>query len=135
MVRHGTQRQEHAQSRSDLAALDGSKLYVVWGSALPFEAMYPVFGSMAAARKFRWYGLGVMSLAPFATAHWAGGPGGLAAQLVTGEPLPFFATKANIEQLATYCAERRALKLQIANVHALSIGYLYKLTCRGSLDK
>jgi hypothetical protein len=121
---------EYASGRSDIARLDKSSVYVVWGSALQLEAMYPVLVPMKEARQLRLYGLGVTSLAPFALAHWRETPGGLPGRLVSASPVPFFATKPQMDLLAIYCEERHSAKLQTADARKLTIGPLLTVTCR-----
>jgi hypothetical protein len=127
--RNGAYARAYASARSDIATLDKSNVYVVWGSTLPLEAMYPLLVPMKEARQLRLYGLGVTSLAPFALAHWEN-PGGLPGRLVSGPPVPFFATKAQIDLLSVYCEEKHSAKLQIIDARNLAIGPLFTVTCR-----
>jgi MFS family permease len=122
--------QKYALARSDIATLDKSNVHVVWGATLPLEAMYPVLVPMKEARQLHLYGLGVTSLAPFALAHWRETPGGLPARLVSGPPVPFFATKRQIDRLAVYCEERHSARLNTLDARQLAIGPLFTITCR-----
>jgi hypothetical protein len=121
--------EKYALSRIDLATIDKSKLYVVWGGVFDLESMYPVLGSMTAARELRWYGLGVTSLAPFAVAHWKDAPGGLPGRLISGEPVSFFAAASLIDLLAIYCDERHSTKLRVTGVQRLRLGGIFTVTC------
>jgi hypothetical protein len=124
--------EQSASARSDLASVDKSKLYVVWGAVLDLESMYPVLGSLAAARELRWYGLGVTSLAPFAMAHWKDVPGGLPGQLTAGQPVPFFASQGLIDLLAIYCEERYSAALRTTGVQKLTRATIFTVSCRAA---
>jgi hypothetical protein len=107
---HAQHMQEYAKAARVLAAFDKSKLYVPWSklyvrweSAIPLQSIYPVFGSMAAVRDFRWYGIGWGSLAPFAMAHLKDVSGGLPRRLAAGDAIPFIATIGQMNLLSTYC--------------------------------
>ena len=128
--RHAHSMEQHALIRTDLATVDKSKLYVVWGNLLDYESMYPVLGSMTAARELRLYALGVTSLAPFAVAHWKDAPGGLLpGRLTSGAPVPFFAEMARIDLLSIYCEERHSTKLRVTGVQQLRSGNIFTVTC------
>lgn len=129
MKRHAYAMENHALTRADLATVDKSKLYVVWGGVLDLESMYPVLGSLAAARELRWYGLGVTSLAPFAMAHWKDVPGGLPGRLVAGPPVPFFASQDLIDLLAIYCEERHSAALRTTGVQKLRRATIFTVSC------
>jgi MFS family permease len=127
--RHNYHVENHFIARTDLATIDKSNLHVVWGADLHLESMYPVFGSMAEAREFRWYGLGVTSLAPFAMAHWKEMPGGLVTRLISRRPIAFFASQDRIDHLSIYCKERYSRELQIISTQKLRIGTIFTVTC------
>lgn len=130
LKRHAALVQAHGVAARDLAAIDKSKLHVLWGADVHLESIYPVLGSLALAREFRWYGLGVASLAPFAMAHWNGASGGLPDRLLNGEPIPFFASQSNIRHLSVYCEERHLAKFRIVSVQERRIGTIYTVSCR-----
>lgn len=128
--RHTHSMEQFALIRTDLATVDKSKLYVVWGNLLDYESMYPVLGSMTAARELRLYALGVTSLAPFAVAHWKDAPGGLLpGGLTSGAPVPFFAEMARIDLLSIYCEERHSTKLRVTGIQQLRFGNIFTVTC------
>lgn len=126
---HAHLMERNASAKADLAAVDKSKLYVVWGGRFDFQALYPVLGSMTAARELRMYALGVTSLAPFAVAHWKDAPGLLPGRLTSGVPVPFFAQKVQIDLLSIYCEERHSTKLHVTGVQQLGLGTIITVTC------
>jgi hypothetical protein len=127
---HRRHMQLHEQATNEMASIDKSKLYIVWGGSLPLQSMYPVLGSLRASREFRWYGMGVGSPAPFAMAHWKDTPGGLPARLAKGEPVPFFAPRHLITYLAKYCEERHFSQLRIIEEQRFALGDIFTVTCR-----
>jgi hypothetical protein len=128
--RHNIYATRYSIARTDLATLDPSNLYVVWGSALDYAAMYPPLGSMREARRFHWYALGAGSLAPFAMSQWKETPSGLPARLVNGEPVPIFASRDQIGYLSIYCKERHSRESRVLSVQNLMAGTVFTVTCR-----
>jgi len=94
-----------AQTRERVSGVDGHPV-VVWGASFPFEAMYPVLGVSDQAMKYRLYGLGVSTLAPFAFARSESLAGrDMIERLRSAEGVPMFANSILVKQLATYCTE------------------------------
>jgi hypothetical protein len=63
-------------------------------------------------------------------AHWNDTPGGLPGRLVSGRPVPIFATAWLIDRLSIYCEERHSTKLHIIGIQQLSVGTIFTVTCR-----
>ena len=85
----------------------------VWGDSFPFEANYPVLGASPEAMKYRFFGLGVSTLAPFSVAHAETGAGrGLVQRLIGDDGIPLLAHPILVEHLAIYCREHYAGTLQ-----------------------
>lgn len=111
-----------AHTRDRISGVDGQTV-VLWGGAFPFEAVYPVFGISERAMKYRLYGLGTSTLAPFAVARSESLAGrDMIARLRSAEGVPIFADAAQIKLLDTYCREHFAGQLeQISSPSADSI--------------
>lgn len=83
------------------------QVVVVWGAALPFEALYPVFMKSDSLKAYNLYGLGVFTNAPFSLANAEEAAGrGLIAQLISQGGVPIVGTERNFGLLSTYCKER-----------------------------
>jgi hypothetical protein len=94
-----------AQVRELVSGIDDRSV-VVWGESFPFEAVYPVLGSSAAAMKYKLYGLGVSTLAPFAIARSESLAGrGMIERLRSPEGVPIFANSTLMKMLEVYCYE------------------------------
>lgn len=79
---------------------------VVWGDSFPFEAVYPVLGTSDRAMKYKLYGLGVSTLAPFAIARTESLAGeGMIERLRSSAGVPIMANSALIKMLEVYCQE------------------------------
>lgn len=79
---------------------------VVWGSAFPFEAAYPVLGQKENAVMYKIYGLGVFTLAPFSVAHAEEMVGrGMVDRLVSDHGIPILGADHLFGFLNTYCDE------------------------------
>lgn len=79
---------------------------VVWGSAFPFEAAYPVLGQKENAVMYKLYGLGVFTLAPFSVAHAEEMVGrGMVDRLVSDHGIPILGADHLFGFLNTYCDE------------------------------
>jgi hypothetical protein len=79
---------------------------VIWGSAFPFEKIYPVLGARPEAMSYRLYALGVFTLAPFsvsAAEHEAHRD--MLERLKAPDGLPVVASQAQIQALGVYCHE------------------------------
>lgn len=83
-----------------------SESTVVWGAAFPFEAAYPVLLRAADTMKYRLYGLGVFTLAPFSTATFEEESGrGMLSRLLSPQGVPVLAGQLHVSLLDTYCKE------------------------------
>ncbi|MGO4395000.1 hypothetical protein AB4Z46_26955 [Variovorax sp. M-6] len=91
--------------RERVSGVDGIPV-VVWGDSFPFEAVYSVLGTSERAMNYRFYGLGVSTLAPFAVARSESRAGrGLLVRLRSPEGVPIFANSVLLSMLKTYCSE------------------------------
>ncbi|WP_312703795.1 hypothetical protein [Stutzerimonas nitrititolerans] len=80
---------------------------VVWGSAFPYEAAYPVLKQTESAMAFKLYGLGVFTLAPFSVSHTENVKGrGMVDRLVSENGIPILGANHLWGFLNTYCKER-----------------------------
>jgi hypothetical protein len=116
-------------ARQDMERLDLRQLHVIWGSAFPFEAAFPVFTPATYIAQFRWYGLGVLTRAPYVAVDWDG-HAGLIDRLLNGKPVSIFANETDVEYLRIWCAEHHRRKLRIEETERLNTMTRYTLTCR-----
>jgi hypothetical protein len=79
---------------------------VIWGGVFPFEEVYPVLGASRSAMNYRFYGLGVFTLAPFSVPFAERDGRGLVDLLVKPEGVPVIATEYLFRYLDIYCVER-----------------------------
>jgi hypothetical protein len=94
-----------AQVRERVSNIDDRPV-VVWGDSFPFEAVYPVLGGSERAMKYKLYGLGVSTLAPFAIARSESLAGrDMVERLRSPEGVPIFANSTLIKMLEIYCQE------------------------------
>lgn len=94
-----------AQVRERVSGIDGRSV-VVWGEGFPFEAVYPVFGGSEEAMKYKLYGLGVSTLAPFSIARTESLSGrSMIERLRSPEGVPIFANSTLMKMLEVYCHE------------------------------
>ncbi len=115
----------------DLLHLDKGCLYVAWGGTLDFEAAYPVLGSAAKAREYRWYPLGTLSQAPFALSQWHGETyTGLMDRLLNGPPVGIVANDELMSLLAKLFEEHYGRHLRITESRPLSSFHLYEITAQ-----
>ena len=79
---------------------------VIWGGAFPFQWAYPVLGTSSLARSYKFYGLGVFTWAPFATAYVEQAAGrGLVARFMSAQGVPIVTNEIGIGFLQIYCRE------------------------------
>ncbi len=119
-------------AREDVAKLDRTRTYVVWGAALPTELVLPVFESNTKELDFPQYGLGWESLTPFALATFKGAPWkDLADRIARDHDIPFLAARGRMALLSTYCREHLNREL---NVHEepLTTFTVFYVTCAKS---
>lgn len=101
-----------AQIRDRISGVDGQPV-VLWGASFPFEAVYPVLEIPERAMKYRLYGLGVSTLAPFAVSRSESLAGrDMIVRLRSPEGVPIFATSFQIKLLEAYCHEHFAGQLE-----------------------
>jgi hypothetical protein len=106
--------------RADLRRLDTDELYVVWGSAFPFEWAYPLLATDRTARALRFYAFGAFSLAPHVAAQWTHTPWpNFLSRLLEGPAVPMIMLPPYIGNLTTYCREHHARELRVARVQEL----------------
>jgi hypothetical protein len=80
---------------------------VTWGGVFPFEAVYPVLGTSSSAMSYRFYALGVFTLAPFSVAFAEQQVGrGMTDLLVQKTGILVIANEQRFGYLETYCKER-----------------------------
>jgi hypothetical protein len=112
----------------DMSRLDRGHLYVVWGGTLSYEAAYPVFGSAAMAREYRWYPLGAFSLAPFAIAQWQEERHrGLMDRLLNGPPLAIIANDELLNLLTIFLKQHYGRNLKITESRPLNTFHLFEI--------
>lgn len=79
---------------------------VVWGSAFPFETMYPALRIPPEVKSFRLYGLGVFTLAPFSVPYSESSAGrGMVSLLLSENGADIVLQDSQIELLEGYCIE------------------------------
>ncbi|MET4214277.1 hypothetical protein [Bradyrhizobium sp. LA2.1] len=85
----------------------------IWGDALPFEAVFPVFTREEEVRSIRFYGLGALTLAPFSvpTADEAANRGFLV-RLRSEAGISLIAAPSQQALLNTYCMEHYGTPLR-----------------------
>lgn len=117
--------------REDVARLDKSKLYVIWGGNFAYELAMPVLAGDVEAGSFRNYGLGWESLAPFSMDAFKGSEWkNLADRIARDRDIPFIADKSDIDLLAVYCREHLH-KEMTAREEALKTFTIFHVTCSG----
>jgi hypothetical protein len=106
---------------------------VVWGSAFPFENIYPVLKQPDGVLKYKLYGLGVFTLAPFSRAYFEqkNGRGFLDLLLSkTGVPL-----MENKQSLNIYCKEHFQGILKELAIHQYGHVRVTQLRCESETDQ
>lgn len=79
---------------------------VAWGSAFPYEEVYPVLSDTGHERSLRLYALTVFTLAPSSVAAAESAAGhGMIPRLVSETGIPVIAHAADISRLRRYCHE------------------------------
>ena len=121
-----------AVQRRALAGLD-QQAVVTWGSAFPFEAVYTVLNNDRAARDYRFYGLGVFTLAPFSVAAAEERAGrGFIARLGSDEGIRMIADQRQLQLLGTYCAEHLGATLETLPTPPLGTLRVSRQRCRAA---
>lgn len=95
-----------AELKPRLGAIEAARPLVVWGSVLPFEALYPPLAQRERLPPLVIFGIGVTSLAPYGLAHWGGSIDGFMRRFASEEGLSLFAWGGGIALLEIYCQER-----------------------------
>ncbi|WP_354264200.1 hypothetical protein [Bradyrhizobium sp. GM2.2] len=108
----------------------------VWGDALPFESVFPVFTREYDVRSTRIYGFGVLTLAPFsvAVADEAANRGFLA-QLQSNAGIPLIAKPAELALLSVYCMENFATPLQTSIATQAELWTVVNASCTSPADE
>jgi hypothetical protein len=106
-VAHNIELQARSElARADMAKLDPNAHYVVWGAGFPAEVAWPALAPLDEAARFRHYGLGWESLAPFALETFKGTPWrDLTDRFARDDDIPIITHRANLPVLTTYCRE------------------------------
>lgn len=92
------------QTRKGLADFPNDPV-VIWGG-FPFEAVYPVLGASFSAMSYRFFALGVFTLAPISVAFAENKAGrGMTELMVTETGVPIIANEQLFRYLETYCKE------------------------------
>lgn len=100
-----------AQMESEMVRRDlqgfPEDVVVVWGSAFPFEAMYPVLKQSESIMAYKLFGLGVFTLAPFSVSYAESTAGrGMIERLVSENGVPILGSNHLFGLLKIYCQER-----------------------------
>lgn len=106
-VAHNIELQARSElARADMAKLDPDAHYVVWGAGFPAEVAWPALAPVEKIARFRQYGLGWESLAPFALQTFESTPWrDLTDRFARDEDIPVITHSANLPMLAAYCRE------------------------------
>jgi hypothetical protein len=100
------------QVRSDLFSFPDDPV-VAWGSAFPYEAVYPVLEAYAPAMKYRIYSLGTDTWAPYSLSYAEhGAKRGMIDRLISDAGVPIIAYDYYFELLEGYCREHHQGVLQ-----------------------
>lgn len=92
-------------TRSGLYNLPNTPI-ISWGSAFPFEAVYPVLKQSDAALEYQLYSMGVFTLAPFSLAYFEQSAGrGLVDLLTSKHGALMIADERRYRSLNMYCSE------------------------------
>ena len=123
----------HDQSlaaQAEISQLDSSHLYVFWGADFPRELAYPVIDLDEEKRRIRIFGLGVFSLAPFASGQWLNTPwSSFRHGLLEGDPIPVAASDAKLALLREHCRAHYDRAMRIVREEQKSILRVTYLTC------
>jgi hypothetical protein len=93
------------QMRPDMAAFPSDPI-VIWGSAFPYQAAYPVLGGAGPERSNRLYALGAFTVAPFTVASVEERAGrGLVRRLLSPDGVPIIADGQRRTSLQVYCEQ------------------------------
>lgn len=96
----------------DMAAFPADPV-VVWGSAFPFEAVYPVIGAPRLPESQKLLGLGVFTLAPFSAVLEEDEAGrGMIARLLEENGVPIVSNDERLGYLEIYCREHHNGQLE-----------------------
>jgi hypothetical protein len=79
---------------------------IIWGAAIPYEALYGPLEPRSEMPSLRFYGLGVSELAPFALARWGGSENGLFQQFTSSSGIGIFAWPGEIALLRGLCSQK-----------------------------
>jgi hypothetical protein len=109
----------HADDRARMTKLllDRGEV-VAWGAGLPFESLFPVFGSRPDLRLFS---LGAFAPAPTVRSrieHSAGN--GIAARMMVGQPIPVAAAVGTVDGWSAYCREHLSRQPEVEMVGQFS---------------
>jgi hypothetical protein len=103
---------------------------VIWGAAFPFEAIYPVLGAPSAAMAYRFYSLGVFTLAPFSVAFAEDRSGrGMIDRLTSEAGVPIIGNEQVFGFLDTYCHARLQGRLAALSAQQYGTMVVSRLRC------
>ena len=95
------------QTQKDLTNFPLGAPTINWGGGFPFEATYPVLGSSPNAMRYRFYGLGGFTLAPFSVPFAEEQKGrGLITQFTEEKGIAIMANERRLGYLDNYCRQR-----------------------------
>ena len=127
--------QQAAKLQHDLAALTTQPV-ALWGASFPFELVYPVLGPTPITRGYRFYGLGVFTLAPFSVAYAQEAAGdGFIARLRSDEGSHLIAIERQVALLATYCQEHLGGQLESLSTPPLGTLPMSRQRCTRADDR
>ncbi|WP_158939980.1 hypothetical protein [Burkholderia sp. S171] len=104
---------------------------VIWGGVFPFEFIYPVTERLAADRPYRFYALGVFTLAPYTVAYNEALSGrGLVDRLVSDRGVAIVGNMQRLTYLDIYCREHLHGKLEQLSTQTAASVTLTQMRCR-----
>lgn len=106
-IQHSNYKRLSEQAQLDFNTVSVAKSFVVWGSALPYEIIYPVLGRSHILDSVKLYQLGTSTLNPFSNVQTAEVSGvGLVKKLLSEKGLLFNAGQDQMDMLELYCEQR-----------------------------
>ena len=103
---------------------------VIFGGVFPFEFAFPVLGQNNLTRPYRFYGLNVFTLAPYAVSKTESQHGrDLITMLKSDEGVSIIADNQRIDYLGIYCKEHLNRRLKIIDTQNFGDLQMHRLQC------